>query len=171
MRSRKSVYLRLLGVAYVALLSIAPGTSASVSAADDALGAAVEAARKTHDEKQLQSLRAQFEQMIAQNPNDAGIYLEVARVHEYFLDVYEMRKDKKAAEEGVDKAIDAAQLNDKSADAHSLLADLYGRKVSLGSAVFRRPEVRSESQRRKCQGYGARRTRILASGPALAINT
>ncbi len=57
MRSRKSVYLRLLGVAYVALLSIAPGTSASVSAADHALGAAVEASRKTHDEKQLQSLK------------------------------------------------------------------------------------------------------------------
>ena len=144
MRSRKSVYLRLLGVAYVALLSIAPGTSASVSAADDALGAAVEAARKTHDEKLLQSLRAQFEQMIAQNPNDAGVYLEVARVHEYFLDVYEMRKDKKAAEEAVDKAIDAArrsiQLNDKSADAHSLFADLYGRKISLVSAVFAGPK-------------------------------
>ena len=105
LRSRKSVYLRLLGVAYVALLSIAPGTSASVSAADDPFGAAVEAARKTHDEKLLQSLRAQFEQMIAQNPNVAGVYLEVARVHEYFLDVYEMRKDKKAAGEAVDKAI------------------------------------------------------------------
>ncbi|HTF25307.1 MAG TPA: PIN domain-containing protein [Candidatus Limnocylindria bacterium] len=78
--------------------------------------------------------------MIAQNPDDAGIYLEVARVHEYFLDVYEMRKDKKAAEEAVDKAIDAAQLNDKSADAHSLLADLYGRKISLGSAVFAGPK-------------------------------
>jgi len=121
-RSRKSVYLRLFGVAYVALLFIAPGTSASVSAADDPLGAAVEAARKTHDEKQLQSLKAQLEQMIAQNPNDLGIYLELARVHEYFLDVYDMRKDKKAAGEAVYKAIDAAQrsiqLNDKSADAH-----------------------------------------------------
>jgi len=44
-------------------------------------------------------LRAQFEQDDRKNPNDAGVYLEVARVHEYFLDVYEMRKDKKAAEE------------------------------------------------------------------------
>ena len=103
-RSRKSVYLRLFGVAYVVLLFIAPGTSASVSAVDDPLGAAVEAARKTHDEKQLQSLKAQLEQMIAQNHNDLGIYLELARVHEYFLDVYEMRKDKKAAGEAVDKS-------------------------------------------------------------------
>jgi cytochrome c-type biogenesis protein CcmH/NrfG len=144
MRLRKSAYLRLLAVAYVALLSIAPGTPASVSPGDDPLGAAVEAARKTHDEKQLQSLKTQLEQKIAQNSNDAGIYLSLAQVQEYFLDVYEMRKDKKAAVEALDKGIDAVrrsiQLNDKSADAHSLLADLYGRKISLGSAMFAGPK-------------------------------
>ena len=159
-RSRKSVYLRLFGVAYVVLLFIAPGTSASVSAADDPLGAAVEAARKTHDEKQLQSLKAQLEQMIAQNPNDLGIYLELARVHEYFLDVYDMRKDKKAAGEAVDKAIDAAQrsiqLNDKSADADSLLADLYGRKISLGSAMFAGPMFGPKVKEENAKAYGAR---------------
>src|SRR5258708_17023404 len=41
------------------------------------------AARKTRDEKQLQSLKAQLEQMIAQNPNDAGLYLDLAKVQEY----------------------------------------------------------------------------------------
>jgi tetratricopeptide (TPR) repeat protein len=55
-----------------------------------------------------------------------------------------MHKDKKAEAESVDKAIDAAQrsiqLNDKSADAHSLLADLYGRKISLGNAMFAGPK-------------------------------
>jgi len=135
MLSRKSAYLRLLAGAYLALLAIAPGAPTSVSAADDPVGAAVKAARKTHDEKQLQSLNAQLEQKIAQNPNDAGAYLDLARVQEYFLDVYEMRKDKRAAAEAVDKALDAARrsihLNDKSTDAHSLLADLYGRKISL----------------------------------------
>jgi tetratricopeptide (TPR) repeat protein len=144
MRSSKSSYLRLLAAGCVALLSFASGVPSSVSAADDPLGAAVEAARKTHDEKQLQSLKAQLEQLIAQNPNDAGIYLELAKVHEYFLDVYEMRKDKKAAGEAVDKAMEAAQrsieLNDRSADAHSLLADLYGRKISLGNAMFAGPK-------------------------------
>src|SRR3984893_3795219 len=144
MRSSKSSYLRLLAAGCVALLSIASGVPASVSAADDPLGAAVEAARKTHDEKQLQALKAQLEQLIAQNSNDAGLYLDLARVQEYFLDVYEMRKDKKAAGEAIDKAIDAAQrsiqLNDKSGDAHSLLADLYGRKISLGNAMFAGPK-------------------------------
>jgi tetratricopeptide (TPR) repeat protein len=131
-------------VAYVALLFIVLGAPAPVSPAEDALGAAVEAARKTHDEKQLQSLKTQLEQRIAPNPNDAESYLDLARVQEYLLDVYVMRKDKKAAGEAVEKAIAAVQrsiqLNDKSADAHSLLADLYGRKISLGNQMFAGPK-------------------------------
>src|SRR6267378_4561767 len=169
MRSRKSVYLRVLAVAYVALLSIAPGTSASVSAADDPLGAAVEAARKTHDEKQLQSVKAQLEQMIAQNPNDAGLYLDLTKVQEYFLDVYETRKDKKASGEAVDKAIDAdqrsIQLNDKSADAHSLLADLYGRKLSLGNAMFAGPKFgpKVKEENAKAMALDDKNPRVWAS--------
>src|ERR1700732_4735710 len=169
MRSSKSSYLRLLAAGCVALLSIASGVPASVSAADDPLGAAVEAARKTHDEKQLQSLKAQLEQMIAQNPNDAGIYLELEKVHEYFLDVYEMRKDKKAAGEAVDKAIDAAQrsiqLNDKSADAHSLLADLYGRKISLGNAMFAGPKFgpKVKEENAKAMALDDKNPRVWAS--------
>jgi cytochrome c-type biogenesis protein CcmH/NrfG len=169
MRSSKSSYLRLLAVAYVALLSIASGAPASVSAADDPLGAAVEAARRTHDEKQLQSLKTQLEQIIAQNPNDARLYLDLAKVQEYVLDVYEMRKDKKASGEAVDKAIDAAQrslqLNDKSADAHSLLADLYGRKISLGNAMFAGrkfgPKVKEENA--KAMALDDKNPRVWAS--------
>ena len=169
MHSPKSAYLRLLRVAYVALLSILPGAPASVSAADDLLGAAVEAARKTHDEKQLQSLKGQLEQSIVQNPNDAGIYLDLARVHEYFLDVYEMRKDKKAAGEAVDKAIDVAQrsiqLNDKSADAHSLLADLYGRKISLGNPMFAGPKFgpKVKEENAKAMALDDKNPRVWAS--------
>src|SRR6202171_2073292 len=144
MRSPKSAYLRFLALSYIALLSIASTVPACVSAADDPLGAAVEAGRHNHDEKTLSSLTAQLEQKISHNPDDAGLYLDLAKVQEYFLDVYEMRKDKKAAGEAVDKAIDAAQrsiqLNDKSGDAHSLLADLYGRKISLGNAMFAGPK-------------------------------
>src|SRR5439155_22137277 len=141
MRTPSITHFHLLAVACVALLFIAPGLPGSVSAADDPLGAAVEAARKSHDEKQLQSLKTQLEQKIAQSPEDAGRYLNLARVQEYFLDVYERRKDKKAAVEALDKGIDAVQrsiqLNDKSADA---LADLYGREISLGSAMFAGPK-------------------------------
>jgi len=150
----KRSHLRLLAVAYVSLLAIAPRVPASVSAADDPLGTVVEAARKTHDEKQLQSVKTQLEQKIAQDSSHADSYLELARVHEYLMDVYEMRKDKKAAGEAVDKAIDAAQrsiqLNNKSADTHSLLADLYGRKIAYGGmfagAKFG-PKVGEENKR------------------------
>ncbi len=55
-------------------------------------------------------------------------------LQEYFLNVYQMHKNEEAAGDAVDKAIDAArrsiQLNGKSADAHGLFADLYGRKIS-----------------------------------------
>jgi cytochrome c-type biogenesis protein CcmH/NrfG len=165
----KSAYLRLLAGAYLALLVIAPGAPTSVSAADDPVGAAVEAARKTHDEKQLQSLNAQLEQKIAQNPNDAGAYLDLARVQEYFLDVYEMRKDKRAATGAVDKALDAArrsiQLNDKSADAHCLLADLYGRKISLNNAMFAGPKFgpKIKEENAKAMALDDKNPRVWAS--------
>jgi len=57
-------------VASFVLLSIASRALASVAAADDPLGAAVEAARRTHDEKQLQSVKTQVEQEIARSPNE-----------------------------------------------------------------------------------------------------
>src|SRR6266852_5093437 len=144
MRSLNNARLSVLAVILVVLLSTVSRSSASLWAADDPLGAALENARKSHDEKQLQPLKTQLEHKIAQNAEDAGSYLALARVHEYLLDVYEMRKDKKAAAAAVDKAIEAVQrsiqLNDKSADAHSLLADLYGRKISLGNAMFAGPK-------------------------------
>ena len=152
MRSPKRNYLRFLTAAYFfTLFFIVPRVPASVSAVDVLVAAALEAARKTHDEKQLQSVKMQLDQRIAQNPSDAGLYLGLARVEGYFADVYEMRKDKKAAVAAVDKAIEAVQhsirLNDKSADAHSLLADLYGRKISLGNAMFSGPKFDRSRQR------------------------
>jgi tetratricopeptide (TPR) repeat protein len=144
MRSAKSSYVHLLAVASVVLPSFVPRVLASVTAADDPIAAAVEAARKTHQEKQLQSVKGQLEQKIAQNANDAELYLDLARVQGYFADVYEMRKEKKNAAEAVDKAIESVQrsiqLNDKLADAHSLLADLYGRKIGLGNGMFAGPK-------------------------------
>src|ERR1700674_5194034 len=169
MRSSKSAYLRLLPVAYVALLSIASGAPASVSAADDSLGAAVEAAGETHDEKQLTSLQAQLEQQVGQHANDAVLFLDLAKVHFYLVDVYEMRKDKKTAGAALDKGIEAAQrsiqLNDKSADAHSLLADLYGRKISLGNAMFLGPKFgpKVKEENAKAMALDDKNPRVWAS--------
>jgi tetratricopeptide (TPR) repeat protein len=86
----------------------------------------------------------QLEQRIAQNPNDFQAQYDLALVLSYLVDVYESKKDKKGASASVDKAIEAAQraiqLNDMSADAHSLLGDLYGRKISLSNPMFAGPK-------------------------------
>ena len=144
MVSPRSLFLRPILMLLLASLSSALMTRKLVFAADDPLAAAVESARKTRDEKQLTSLKAQLEHQIASNPNDAVLFLDLAKVRFYLLEVYQMRRDKKAAGAAVDKAIGAAQrsiqLNDKSADAHSLLADLYGKKISLGNAMFAGPK-------------------------------
>jgi cytochrome c-type biogenesis protein CcmH/NrfG len=144
MLSPKSQLLRRNLMVLLVLLLSAFLTGKPVCAADEPFAAAVESARKTRDEKQLTALKGQLEGQVAQNAGDAALFLELAKVHFYLLDVYEMRNDKKAAGANVDKAIEAAQrsiqLDDKSADAHSLLADLYGRKISLGNAMFAGPK-------------------------------
>jgi tetratricopeptide (TPR) repeat protein len=144
MRSPKHSCLQIFATACLALLYFPQGVTASIPPDDDPVSAAVEAARKTHAEKQLQSVKTLLDQRIAQNPNGAGFYLDLARVQGYFADVSEMRKDKKAAAEAVDKAIEAVQrsiqLDDQSAEAHSLLADLYGRKIGLGNGMFAGPK-------------------------------
>jgi tetratricopeptide (TPR) repeat protein len=132
------------------------GLKPSAAGAGDAgLATSIEAARRTRDEAQLKVLSAQLEERAAQNPNDAQAQYDLALVRGYLVDAYEARKDKKAANATIDKAIEAAQrsiqLNDKSADAHSLLADLYGRKIGLGNGVFAGPKfgpkVKEENQR------------------------
>ena len=144
MRHAKSRSLHLPYVAGFALLSTSCIAANPLRASDAPLHAGVETARKTRDEAQLQSLRTQLEQEVAHTPKDAANYLDLARINSYLLDVYEMKKDKKSAVAAVDKAIDSAQrsiqLDDKSADAHSLLADLYGRKIGLGTAMFAGPK-------------------------------
>jgi len=122
---------------------------------DDSLASSLEAARRTRNESQLQSLKTQLEQRVNQNQDDAQTPYQLALVQVYLVDVYEARKDKKSAGTAVDKAIEAAQrslqLNEKSADTHSLLADLYGRKISLGNGMFAGPKygpkVDEENQR------------------------
>jgi len=144
MASPRSPLLRPILAALLALFSSALMTGQSVRPADDSLAALVESVRKTRDEKQLTSLKAQLEQQIAQNGNDAILFLDLARVQSYLLDVYEMHRDKKSEVPQIDTIIEAAKrsisLNDKSADAHSLLADPYGGKIALGNGMFAGPK-------------------------------
>jgi len=93
-------------------------------------------ARRTRDEAQLNSIKAEFEKRVAQNNCDARCYYEQARVQLYLADAYDLRKEKKPATAATDHGIEAAQyslqLNEKSADTHTLLADLYAHRIGYG---------------------------------------
>lgn len=123
--------------------------------AADAIDPSIETARRIRDERQLQALRTQLQQQTRTNPKDAHGWYELAQVQGYLVDVYEARRDKKGANQVIDSAIEAAQrslqLDDKSANAHSLLADLYGQKIGLGNGMFTGPKfgpkVKEENQR------------------------
>jgi tetratricopeptide (TPR) repeat protein len=169
MHPANSWFHRRLALSFIALFLSVSSCPALVLGADDPLDAAVEAARKTHDEKQLQSVQTQLEQRVAEKPDDAVSYYNLARVQSYLLDVYEMRRDKKTEGAEVDKAIEAAQrsieLNDKSADAHSLLADLYGRKISIGNSMFAGPKFgpKVKEENAKAMALDDKNPRVWAS--------
>jgi tetratricopeptide (TPR) repeat protein len=141
---------------------------ATSAAANDSLAADLESVRRTRNEAQLQSLKAQLEQRIAKNSPDAQEYYALGRVQAYLVDAFEMRNDKKDASAAIDRAIEAAehavQRNDKFADAHSLLADLYGRKISYGG-MFAGPKFGPKvgAENKKAMALDDKNPRVWAS--------
>jgi tetratricopeptide (TPR) repeat protein len=103
---------------------------------EDAFAGRVEGARQSRDEAQLNSLKAEFEKRVAEKACDARCYYEFARVESFLADVGDLKKDKKqgqtAIERGIETAQHSLQLDDKSADAHALLADLFGHRIAYG---------------------------------------
>jgi tetratricopeptide (TPR) repeat protein len=166
--SLKRAWRRLLVASALALFFV-PSRGLPQALTNDALASSLEAARRTRDESQLQSLRTQLEQRLSRDANDAQTPYQLAQVQAYLADVYEARKDKKSAGTAVDQAIEAAQrslqLNEKSADAHSLLADLYGRKISLGSAMFAGPKYgpKIDQENQRAMAIDDKNPRVWAS--------
>jgi tetratricopeptide (TPR) repeat protein len=95
----------------------------------------LEEGRTTLEEKPLTDAKNYFTQLAQTSKNPAHFY-QLARADSYLMESYAARHESKRAEQALEDAIAAAQhcigLDDKSAEAHSLLADLYGRKISLG---------------------------------------
>ena len=127
-----------------ALWSWAVAQDTAPKTAEDTLAAQVENVRMTRDEAQLGALKAEFEKRVAANGCDARCAYEQARVQLYLADAYELRKDKKLAAAATDRGIEIAQhslqLNDKSADTHALLGDLYAHRITYGVAMFTGPK-------------------------------
>jgi tetratricopeptide (TPR) repeat protein len=156
-------------LAIIALLSICCVSRAIASPSDDRFAQGVEAARRSHDEKVLQFLKTELTSAISKDSANPTLFLDLARVLEYFVDICETRKDRKSAVDALDKAIDAAlksiQLNDKSADTHSLLADLYGRKIQLGNGMFAGPKFgpKVKDENAKAMALDDKNPRVWAS--------
>ena len=111
-------------------------------------------ARTTLDEKVLSDAAGYFTQLTQKDNNNAAYFYYVARVDAYRTDFYDTRHDKKKAEGSLDDAISAEQhalgLNDKSAEFHSMMADLYGRKIGFGgmfAGMHYGPKADAESKK------------------------
>ncbi len=114
----------------------------------------LEEGRTTLSEPALKEAVTYFTGQKQKKPNDAIYDYELARADQYRCDGADTHGDKKAAVAALDKAIEEAQeslrVNEQSAERHSLLADLYGRKISFGGFMpgpRYGPKVSSENRR------------------------
>jgi len=108
-------------------------------AADPALAAGLQLldeARTTLKADALDQARDHFLKLTRENPGNAFYFYELARVDYYRSSSARESKSNKTAASILDQAIGEAQeslrLDERSAVAHSLLADLYGSKIGLG---------------------------------------
>lgn len=130
--TRIAIVLLVLGW----LLSIGWTQTAPAEADLEAALRLLEEGRTTLEEKPLSDAGAALTRLAQQHPENALYFYQLARANHYRVEAYAAHGDQKNAERVLDETIANAQqalkLNEKSADAHSLLADLYGRKISFG---------------------------------------
>lgn len=128
----------------------------------------LEEGRTTLDEKSLLASRDAYTQLTQKDPNNALNFYQLARANGYLVEAYDAHGNKKAADKSLDAAIAAVErsiaLNDKSADAHSLLADFYGRRISLGGfMVGMRFGPKSDAENKKALALEPNNPRVAAS--------
>ena len=112
----------------------------------------LEDGRTLLSQQNLLAAKNAFETCIHQDYKNAVCYYDVARTKAYLARERDFAKDKRAAERWIDSAISDVQrsitLNDKSADAHALLGDLYGAKISgMMSGMKYGPKANAEIER------------------------
>jgi tetratricopeptide (TPR) repeat protein len=151
MRLMKRISRALTSLAMLGWVLVA----AQTADADLAVGLRLlEEGRTTLDEAALNEAGKYFDKLKEKAPGNAIYLYELARVDFYRCNGLDARGDKKAALAALEKAIDEAQqalrLNERSAEAHSLMADLYGRKIGFGgfmAGVHFGPKAAAENKR------------------------
>jgi tetratricopeptide (TPR) repeat protein len=134
------------------LLALAGFMAAGLSAQDGERQ--LEEGRSTLHEPTLAEARTFFESCVRRDARSSQCYYNLALAEWYLSKAKESQKDKKAAERWLESAIENARrfvaLNDRSAEAHALLADLYGSKIGFGGAFAAMrygPKANDECQR------------------------
>ncbi len=100
----------------------------------------------------LDAAKAAFDNCIQANPRDEACYYGRARAEYYLNRAETFAHHSTAADQWLNAAIGDAQkaiaLNDRFADAHALLADLYGEKITGAFSGMRYgPKANAESAR------------------------
>lgn len=153
--SSQAVAVRTCNLAIILLALLA---ATSLRAASDAnmlqkVGERqLEEGRTLLDAATLNSARASFAQCAQQDPMNAPCVVGLARTEFYLVKVEEIANHTDASRRMLDNAVSDAQravaLNDESAEAHALLADLYGAKITgMMSGMKYGPKANAESQR------------------------
>ena len=144
--------LTLFVTAAAALLHSALGQATKPAAPRADGERLLEDGRTTLEASTLTAARAIFEQCLHHDTNNAVCYYDLAQTDFYLGRAQEFQGHKQAAEQARDAAIDDVQhaisLNDQSSNAHALLADLYGAKISgMLSGMRYGPKANAETQR------------------------
>ena len=144
----------MVGLVLVALFTWIPQPAGAQTQPADLTAAQqkLEKGRTTLDDAILADAQSLFEKCAQSDPKNAQCQYGLARVAYYRAVAAETRHDKHGAERWVDQGIADAQqaisLNDSFAEAHSILADLYGKKITgMFSGMKYGPKASAENQR------------------------
>ena len=128
----------------------------------------LEQGRTSLDDTKLATARAYFTDVTEKDSTNFADWYALARVQYYQAEAFSEHNAKKDAERALDDAITSVQraiaINDKSADAHSLLADLYGRKISFGGLMAgAKFGPKSDAENKKALAFDPNNPRVHAS--------
>lgn len=108
--------------------------------------------RSTLEIATLSTARGLFEDCVRRDPKNSVCFYGLARTAFFLARAEESQKDKESAKRWRNSAITdvqrAIELNDRMADAHALLADQYGAKITgMLSGIEFAPKANAEIQR------------------------
>jgi tetratricopeptide (TPR) repeat protein len=112
----------------------------------------LEEGRTTLDASALNAAKNAFAECVHQDPHSAQCEFELARAESYLIKVEDIARHSDASKRWLDTAISDVQkaiaINDHLAEAHGLLADLYGAKITGALSGMRfGPKANAEAAR------------------------